>query len=239
MEGFSYYNMFETKGFEYLIIIAFLLLLIPFWLALNKRVLLKEQFRKSIGVLSASVLKIPQGIFYSKSHTWAYLEKSGMAKVGLDDLVLHITGEVGIRPLKTEGELIQKGELLAEMDQDGKLLKMYSPISGKVIHTNQALHTNRGILNNDPYGKGWLYTIKPSEWVKEISSFYLADEAVGWMNKELDRYKDFLSTNMAKYNPGQAIAILQDGGELVDNSLSAMPTELWNDFQTEFLTPKL
>ena len=110
MDGFSYNNIFDTKGIEYLVIIAFLLLLIPFWLALNRQVKIKEQIRKALGVLSASILKVPQGIYYFKNHTWAYLEKSGIAKVGLDDLLLHITGEVTIRQLKNPGETISKGE---------------------------------------------------------------------------------------------------------------------------------
>ena len=44
MDGFSYYNIFDTKGIEYLVVIAFLLLLIPFWLALNKQVKIKTEF---------------------------------------------------------------------------------------------------------------------------------------------------------------------------------------------------
>jgi len=157
MDGFSYYNIFDTKGIEYLVIIAFLLLLIPFWLALNRQVKIREQIRKALGVLSASILKVPQGIFYSKNHTWAYLEKSGTAKVGLDDLLLHITGEVSLRQLKTPGENISKGELLAEVDQNGKSLQIFSPISGTVLNSNPVINENHELLNEDPLGKGRIY----------------------------------------------------------------------------------
>jgi len=235
MDGFSYYNMFDTKGIEYLVIIAFLLLLIPFWLALNRQVQLKEQVRKALGVLSAAVLRIPQGIFYSKNHTWAYLEKSGTAKVGLDDLLLHITGEVSIRQLKNPGESINKGDLLAEMDQNGKSLSVFSPISGIILNSNPDLSVNHEWLNEDPYGKGWLYSIKPSNWVAEIPSCYLAGEATDWLKKELERYKDFLALNLGKYSPETTMILLQDGGEISENSLSGLPNELWQDFQKEFL----
>lgn len=237
MDGFTYNNIFDTKGIEYLVIIAFLLLLIPFWLALNRKVTLKEQFRKALGVLSAGILKIPQGIFYSKNHTWTYLEKSGTAKVGLDDLLLHITGEVQIHQLKNPGESIRKGELLAEIDQKGKALSIFSPISGIVLESNPLLNENYQILNEDPYGKGWLFNIKPSNWVTEIPACFLAEEASDWFKKELERYKDFLAMNIGKYLPESSLAVLQDGGELVDNSLSDLPNELWQDFQKEFLTP--
>lgn len=237
MDGFSYYNIFDTKGIEYLAVIAFLLLLIPFWLALNKQVKIKDQFRKMLGVLSANKLKVPQGIFYSKNHTWAYLEKSGTAKIGLDDLLVRITGEVRINQLKNVGDDIGKGELLAEIDQNGKSLRIFSPISGKVLDMNPALNVDHGLLNEDPYGKGWIYSIKPSNWLAEIPSFYLADEATDWLKKELERYKDFLAINLRKYSPETSLIILQDGGELSENSLSGLPNGLWQDFQDEFLSP--
>ncbi len=237
MDGFSYYNIFDTKGIEYLVIIAFLLLLIPFWLVLNKQSKIKEQVRNALGVLSAAVLKIPQGIFFNKNHTWAYLEKSGTAKVGVDDLLLHITGELNIRHLKNPGEHVRKGELMAEMDQKGKSLKVFSPISGTIVNSNPELDLNHDLLNNDPYGQGWLYNIKPSIWVEEIPSFLMAEDATQWLNQELIRYKDFLAMNMKKYSPDPSMVILQDGGELTDNSLSGLPNELWQDFQKEFLNP--
>jgi glycine cleavage system H protein len=237
MDGFSYNNIFDTKGIEYLVIIAFLLLLIPFWLALNRKATLKEQIQKALGVLSASILRVPQGIFYSKNHTWTYLEKSGIAKVGLDDLLLHIIGEVKIQQLINPGENIKKGEKLAEIDQNGKSLSVFSPISGKVLDLNPVLNVNHHVLNEDPYGRGWLYNIKPTNWVSEIPACYLAEEATDWFKRELDRYKDFLAMNIAKYSPGTSYATLQDGGELIDNSLADLPNEMWQDFQKEFLNP--
>ena len=58
-----------------------------------------------------------------------------------------------------------------------------------------------------------------------------------WFKKELDRYKDFLAITINKYSTETSFATLQDGGELIDNSLSDLPNELWQDFQKEFLTP--
>ena len=237
MEGFTYYNIFDTKGIEYLVIIAFLLLLIPFWLVLNKQAKVKEQFSKAIDSLATAILKIPQGIFHSKNHTWAFLEKSGTARVGIDDFLPHLTGELGIRLLKKPGERVRKGELMAEMVHDDKLLQVFSPISGTILNTNPVLEANARLLNSDPYGQGWLYFVKPSLWIEEIPTFLMAEDATDWLSKELIRYKDFLASRLARYSPETSMVVLQDGGELAENSLSELPGDLWLDFQKEFLNP--
>jgi glycine cleavage system H protein len=238
MDGFSYHNIFDTKGIEYLAVIAFLLLLIPFWLALNKQFSVKEQFKQLLGTLSFNVLKIPQGIFYSKNHTWAYLEKSGAAKVGLDDLLMHITGEVSIRHLKSKDEIVNKGDLIAILNQNGKTLNVFSPLSGKITSTNIELNEKNDLLKTDPYGKGWIYAIQPSNWMVEVSSCYLAEEGTGWMKNELERYKDFLAINLSRSSGLTPYTILQDGGEISDNSLADLPVEFWLNFQKEFLNPE-
>ncbi|NTV84919.1 MAG: glycine cleavage system protein H [Bacteroidales bacterium] len=237
MDGFSYTDIFATKGLEYLIIITFLVLLIPFWIILNKQVKITRQIQKTLGILSASILRIPQGLFYGKNHTWMYMEKSGIASVGLDDLLLHITGKIKFRNLKNPGETITKGDLLTEIDQEGKLLRIFSPVSGKIMETNPTLDENPGLLNEDPYGSGWIYKVKPSNWMVEARSCYFAEEATNWSENELIRFKDFLAVNMKNYTPGAPMVILQDGGELCDHSLSALPDTIWKDFQKEFLSP--
>ncbi|MCX6237433.1 MAG: hypothetical protein NTY07_07745 [Bacteroidia bacterium] len=144
MDGFSYHDIFATKGIEYLIIITFLVSLIPFWIVLNKQKEIGRKIQKALGFLSAGILRIPQGLFYSKNHTWMYMEKSGSARVGLDDLLLHITGEVKFSKHKNPGDMIRKGELLTEIDQNGKLLRILSPVSGKIMNLNTTINENPG-----------------------------------------------------------------------------------------------
>jgi glycine cleavage system H protein len=234
MDGFSYHNIFETKGIEYLIIIAFLCLIIPFWIIINRRTV-KLRVDKALGSLSAAVLRIPKGLFFSKAHTWAYLERSGNAKVGLDDFLLHITGEVKFMNLKHKGDFIVKGELMVQIDQNGKVLNINSPISGKIIVINPAISDNPLIVNEDPYDKGWIYLIQPTEWVAETSSYYLSEYAVSWTKREMVRFKDFMAETMRKHSPDTSMVILQDGGELCDKPLSELPGEVWHDFQKSFL----
>jgi glycine cleavage system H protein len=235
MDGFSYTNIFETKGIEYLIIIAFLIIIIPFWIIINRKSGIKRQIKYAIDGLSASVLRIPQGLFYSKNHTWTHLEKSGIARVGLDDFLMHITGEVKFSYLINPDSYIKKGDLLADIDQNGKHLRIYSPISGRIMHTNEILYDNPGILNDDPYGKGWIYRIKPTEWIAETEAYFLADKATTWSINEFNRFLDFLSGSINIHTPEGSLLIMQDGGELRDQPLRELPDEVWQDFQKSFL----
>lgn len=234
MEGFSYSNIFDTKGIEYIIVIFFLLILIPFWVFVNQKIPVQKQIRQALNVLTAGALKIPQGFFFSKNHTWVFLEKTGNAKVGIDDFLQKIVGEVQIVLQKVPGEQVKKGDVLAEMDQNGKKLRVLSPVSGEIIESNIA-ENNASLPTNDPIGEDWFYSIKPSNWKAETSGFYLAEEATGWIKKELERFKDFLNVSLAKHSAEPALVTLQEGGELRTNLLSELEPEIWNDFQKEFM----
>ncbi|MFZ4399343.1 MAG: glycine cleavage system protein H [Bacteroidales bacterium] len=238
MEGFNYYNIFDTKGIEYIAIIAFFIILIPFWIILNKSEEIKNKIKEVFSILTFDTLKIPQGIFYSKNHTWAYLEKSGDASVGIDDFLIHSTGDVKLHILKNSNDLISKGDLITEIIKDDKILKIFSPISGKIVKSNVQLDNEPTLLNIDPYGKGWIYKIKPSKWIDETQTLFLAEDATNWSKSEMQRFKDFMALSTKKYSNENNLAILQDGGELVDHPLSELSRNVWLDFQENFLKPK-
>jgi len=236
MEGFSIVDIYDTKGMEYVFVIAYLLILIVFWKVAQNPQKAYRQIREVVQTLSARILKIPQGIYFNRNHTWTHLGESGAAKVGLDDFLQHVIGNIRLTDLKNPGETIKKGELLTAVQQDGKVLRVYSPISGEVLVTNPILNENPEIINSDPYDHGWIYQIKPSNWVKETHTYYLADKATEWSKKEFARFKDFLSGGaMRKFSSEPSMVLLQDGGEIRENVLSELPIEVWEDFQEEFL----
>ena len=236
MEGFSIVDIYDTKGTEYLFVIAYLIILILFWRLASQPGRVYSQIRDAVSTISVKVLKIPQGIYFNRNHTWTHLAESGEAKVGLDDFLQHVIGNLRLSGLKDPGDHIKKGELLAEVEQNGKRLSVFSPISGEVLERNDILSEDPGLINDDPYSKGWLYQVRPSNWMKDTSSCLLAEKASEWSDRELSRFKDFLSMGaMRKYSSEPAMLILQDGGEISDHVLSELPDEVWKDFQEEFL----
>lgn len=234
MEAFTYHDIFQTKGLEYIIIIVFLLMIIPFWIIINKRKYLAEQIQKALGILSTEVLKIPKGVYYSKNHTWAYLQKSGVAEVGLDDFLFHLTGKVELQNLKSAGDIVNKGDIIAEIRQKDKVLKILSPISGSLVDTNENLLDNPEIAESNPYSEGWIYKIEPSNWKSDTKPYVVGNDATNWFKQELEKFKDFLAVSFGKENSGQSV-VFQEGGQLRDHLLSELPNETWLDFQKEFL----
>lgn len=237
MEGFSYTDIFETKGIEYLIIIGFLFLVIPFWYFLTRPKAHEAVAKKAAGVLSASSLEIPMGIFFSRNHTWAYLESTGMAKAGLDDFLIRVAGPVRVDFLGKEGDTVKKGQPVAELVHGSKKLKVLSPLSGTIGQVNPRL--NETLADGDLIGGSWIYRIKPSDWKGETSQFYLAGEAADWFRREIERFKGLISEFRSEYIPGNPFPVMQDGGELKDVGLTDLPEQAWRTFEKSFLTSEL
>jgi len=238
MDAFSYTDIFDTKGIEYLIVIGFLILTIPVWIWLNRPLKLKSKARQAAGILSERILNIPQGLMYNHNHTWAFLEKSGLARIGVDDLLLHLTGGVQIEYLANRQEKVKRGEVIARIAQDGKELKIASPISGEIERVHASLEKQPGMINEDPYGSGWFFKIRPEKWMEETRSCYVAQDATEWIKKEMSRFKDFITESVNHHLPEAAPVIMQAGGELIDAPLSEMDGKVWNDFQAKFLDRK-
>ncbi|MBN2806800.1 MAG: hypothetical protein JXR22_09085, partial [Prolixibacteraceae bacterium] len=215
MSEFNYYNLFETKGIEYLITIFFFLLLIPFWVLFTRKPRVAPvTVADLVTRMSPAFQQIPRGLLYGKNHLWAFLERNGLARVGINDLLLQMTGAVSVRLLKNSGDRIQKGELFSEIEKNGKVLQLFSPVTGKITLKNEAIESTPGLLMQDPYGNGWLFELEPENWLAETQSFYMADQAVQWLKNEWTRFKDFIIVSSQQNAEGTLQPVLQDGGEL-------------------------
>jgi glycine cleavage system H protein len=223
MNQFAYTDIFDTKGIEYIIVIGFLVLIIPVWILLTRPVKLKSRVGEALGVLTARTLRIPQGLFFSKNHTWSHMEKSGLVSVGMDDLLLHLTGGVELKYLKERAEKVKRGEPIARIIQEGKELVIASPITGEIERVHTSLEGNSEAISEDPYS-AWLLRIRPEQWKRDTGSCFLAGEASEWAEKELLRFKDFVGET-----------VLQDGGELIDHPLMELDQNMWKGFQEKFL----
>ena len=233
MEGFTYHDIFQTKGIEYLIIIAFLLSLIPFWRLVNKQVKFGLIIQKSLGALTPAILKISKGVYYNRNHTWAFLNKSGVAEVGIDDWLMHVAGNAHLELLRKPGEAVQKGDLLTQIKMNEKVLHIFSPLSGEILRTNLVKEAN--VAEVEQISQQWMYQIKPMNWKWETRSCIIGEESQRWFRNETQRFKDFVAVSLGANSPLTSMIIMQDGGEIREQSLGELPASVWSDFQAEFL----
>ena len=186
-------------------------------------------------VLKENIIAAPKGLFFDKTHTWVFMEKNGIVKVGIDDFLQHITGTLSKIKMKEPGEKVRKGEKIFTIIKDGKHLDLYAPVSGIIKEQNKTLITDSSILNSSPYSEGWVYMIEPKNWVREIQFMYMGEKYIEWLRDEFTRLKDFFATSVMSNASVYAHVVLQDGGELTDNVLADLGPEVWEDFQTNFI----
>lgn len=187
------------------------------------------------GHLTENSVIVPKGIMYDKSHTWAFMERDGVVRIGIDDFLHRVTGTLTRISFRYKGERVLKGEKIMTLIQDGKHLDIVSPVSGIIRSYNNKLATRAYLVNDSPFDEGWIYTIEPDNWSSESSLLLMADRYTEWLKKEFSRLKDFLAASIASKNNEYAHIILQDGGELRQNLLKEMGPDVWEDFQNKFI----
>jgi len=186
-------------------------------------------------IFSENELQLPAGFYFDKTHTWAFMEKNGEVKIGLNDFFPSITGQLTGVKLKSQHETVTKGEVLLSIIQEGKQLDIKAPVSGTIKELNTNLLHNASLLNFSPYDEGWAYKIEPNNWLRETEFLLRADTFKSWFNLEYLRFKDFLAIVKIPDETLQPLMVLQEGGEIKKSVLKDFEPEVWEDFQLHFI----
>ncbi|MBT3748676.1 MAG: hypothetical protein HOG34_06790 [Bacteroidetes bacterium] len=201
----------------------------------NKQASVQYASSLSQSVFDQNSVKILNGLYFDKTHTWAFMDQNGGVKIGIDDFLQHVTGPITRVKMKIPGERINKGDKIMSITQKGKQLNIYSPISGIIREQNTALNSDSSAMNSSPYSDGWVYVLEPTNWIKETQQLIMANNYKPWLKNEFSRLKDFLSASLGNRNPEHGHLVLQDGGELQDWVLEKCGPEVWEDFQINFI----
>ena len=185
--------------------------------------------------ITETTVNLPNGLYFDKTHTWVFMEKDGTVKVGVDDFLQRITGTYTRVKMKTPGERLKKNEPLISLIQNGKQLHVYAPISGRIININEKLVDEPSTINASPYADGWIYTIEPSNYLREIQFLRMAEKYREWLKNEIVRLKDFLAASANLKTLHLAQISYQDGGEIIHHVLHEFGPEVWEDFQKKYI----
>lgn len=106
--------------------------------------------------------QVPEGLKYTREHEWVRLE-DGVATVGISDYAQQSLGDLVYVELPKAGAQAKFMSTLGSVESVKAVSDLYSPLSGKVLEVNPALSDKPELVNQDPYGKGWMFKLAPSD----------------------------------------------------------------------------
>ena len=107
-------------------------------------------------------MNFPNNVKYTEEHEWIRVE-GDIAYVGISDYAQEQLGDIVLVDITTEGETLEKGEVFGTIEVVKTISDLFLPVAGEVLEQNEALADNPELVNQDPYGKGWLVKIKPND----------------------------------------------------------------------------
>jgi glycine cleavage system H protein len=106
---------------------------------------------------------VPSDLRYRDSHEWVRLEDDGSVVVGITDHAQAALGDIVFVELPEPGLSYAQGDACAVVESVKAASDIYAPISGEIIEFNAALEDDPGLVNTDPYGDGWLFSMAPTD----------------------------------------------------------------------------
>ncbi|HAS50883.1 MAG TPA: glycine cleavage system protein GcvH [Gammaproteobacteria bacterium] len=105
---------------------------------------------------------IPTDLRYTETHEWARLQEEGIITVGITDHAQHLLGDLVFVELPEVGRVVTAAESCAVVESVKAASDIFSPVDGAVVEVNELLADNPELINEDPYGEGWIMRIKTS-----------------------------------------------------------------------------
>lgn len=107
-------------------------------------------------------MNFPSDLLYTKDHEWVRIEGS-VATIGVSDHAQSELGDIVYIEIETVGETLNQHDIFGTIDAVKTASDLYMPVSGKVIEANKALADHPELVNQDPYGKGWMIKVEVKE----------------------------------------------------------------------------
>jgi glycine cleavage system H protein len=113
------------------------------------------------------IFRVVTDRLYSSDGVWAFWVESqgnGLVRIGLTDYLQQLNGDVAFVHVKPVGTKLTAGDEVAEVETIKATVSLFSPVGGAVVEVNPDLDLSPEIINQEPYGKGWLAVIEATDW---------------------------------------------------------------------------
>lgn len=117
---------------------------------------------------------MPEDLKYSKEHEWVKVE-GNIATVGITSFAQDQLGDVVYVELPSSGKELKSMQEFGVVESVKSVSSLYSPVSGKVVEVNSGLNNSPQLVNDDPYGKGWIIKVKMGN-AAELDALFSAED---------------------------------------------------------------
>lgn len=111
-------------------------------------------------------MSVPEQLRYSEEHEWVsgLGSEAGIVTVGITQHAADALGEIVYLELSSgEGDTVEAGEACGEVESTKSVSDLYSPVSGEITAINSAVIDEPKVINDDPYGEGWIFKVRVSD----------------------------------------------------------------------------
>lgn len=126
---------------------------------------------------------IPEELRYNKSHEWVRDDGDGLFTVGITDHAQQALGDLVYVEAAEVGNHVSADDTCCVVESVKAASDVYSPLDGEIVEVNEALNESPELVNNNPYGDGWLFRIRPSN-PGDFDSLLNADDYAGLLSEE-------------------------------------------------------
>jgi glycine cleavage system H protein len=123
--------------------------------------------------------EVAEGLFYSKDWMWVKVE-NGKVRVGITDYAQKQLNEVVFAELPSAGDEAIKGEPFGTVESVKSVSDLVAPVSGKIVEVNGKVGSNPETLNEDPYNKGWILVMSPTNLTDDLKTLMNYEQSVEW-----------------------------------------------------------
>lgn len=229
MDGYTYVDLFATKGPEYLMVIGMLLLTVPFWFLIRGKPGALARAASAAARSAAQWFRLPEGFLFHQGHAWARPASGDVVAVGMDEFARKLVGSMtGVKPPPI-GAVLAQGEPGFEIKSGQVSIPMLSPVDGEVVEVNEDYASSPDKYEADPYAPdAWLIKVKPRKAGSGLKNLLSGEVARRWMDVVQERL-------MAAAGAGQLGTVYADGGLPVSGMARSINPEKWQEIAEEFL----
>ena len=130
---------------------------------------------------------MPEDLYYEENHYWVK-EEGELLVMGMDDFAQKLAGKIVFVQLPEPGKALEAGKRFAKVESGKWLGKINAPVNGELADVNEALEDNPGLINEDCYGKGWMYKIKPDNQSDLQNLIHGVDAIRAWVVADIAKF---------------------------------------------------